>query len=305
MVEGRWVTRMEIVQAPDPAAMVAAQRYAVLQPLIVDKTPLFEWMIQQVTSSHPAGPARIIELGVGTGGFLEEVVRQRLWLETTLIGCDCGVAPLAVARERLAAHGRSAVLCGGVNALDPQDAFYTHLAAPASADVVVLSQFEHYAPNQPESRLARRLSEEGRFACSKAALRRLAASLLRPGGWLFVVDDYAADTPEEQAAWEAAWDAQVVRDLGEPRVHRKLAAFDPAGAATLARRYSVDRPLAQRLALVARARSRRRHRDFEEIQSLTEAQADFRELFGAGRAGVVAHPASSSYPQFFLLWGRL
>lgn len=289
---------------PDPAALVAAKRYALLQPLIIDKGPLFEWMIQQVASSHPTSPERIIELGVGTGGFLEEVARRSQWLETTLIGCDRAVAPLAVARERLAAHGRSAILCGGVNALDPHDAFYGHLAPPASADVVVLSQFEHYAPNHKDSPLARRLSEEGRTACPKAALRQLAASLLRPGGWLFVLDDYSADTPDEQALWEAAWDAQVVRALSEPQLHRKLATFDPAGAATLARRYSINRPLTQRLALVARARSRRRHRDFEEIQPLTDAQADFRELFKVGRTGVTAHPAAASYPQFFLLWGR-
>ncbi len=289
---------------PDAPALTAARRYAVLQPAIVDKSPLFEAMVGLVEARGGVAPSRVVELGVGTGGFLEEVARRRLWPESTLIGCDLRAAPLAMARERLAAHGREAVLCAGVNALDPGDAFYAHIAPAGSADMLVLSQFEHYAPNHAGGPLAQRHAREGRRASTKAELRRLAASRLRPGGWLFVIDDYGAATPREQAEWDRAWDAHVVRAFADPELHRRLRAVDPAGAESLARRYGAARPWAQRLALAARARARRRHRDAEELQPLAEALGDFVRIFGADAAGVIPHPAAGACPQFRLFWGR-
>lgn len=288
---------------PATPALTAARRYAVLQPLIVEKRPFFE-MINGMIEASGTKPARVVELGVGTGGFLEAVARARWWPQASLVGADLSPERIAVARETMAALGRAVALHDGVNALDADDPFYENAVPPTSADVVVLAQFEHYAPNDETSPLARRLSQTGRAWCPKAALRRLAASRLRPGGWMIVIDDFAAETAEKQANWDRAWDAHVVREFSSASVRQALDPIDPEWAAALARRYHPDRPLAQRLALAARARARRRHRDAEEVQELDLAWGDFRELFAEGQCGLVPHPDTAGHPQFYLMWGR-
>jgi hypothetical protein len=213
-------------------------------------------------------------------------------------------ARIQVARETMDLLGRSAELWSGVNALDGGDPFFERVVPPGTADVVVLSQFEHYAPNDDRSPLARRLDLAGRVWSTKAALRRFAASRLRPGGWLVVVDDYAAETTEAQARWDRAWDAHVVDQIARAEVVKALAGLDPRWAESIGRRYAGSRPWELRLQLVARARARRRHRDREEVQTLRAACDDFREIFGARNHGRLAHPAAAAHPQFHLLWGR-
>ena len=289
---------------PDAAALAAAWRYAALQPFIVDKRPLFDEAVRLIGAGG-SSPASLLDLGVGTGGFLETVAAAGVWPHARLVGVDLCEARLEVARSTFSAHGRAVELHGGVNALDADGWVYQHVAPPASADVVVLSQFEHYAPNSPTSPLAERLARQGRAWCTKHDLRRLAASRLRPGGWLVVVDDYAAESDALQDAWDRAWDTHVVRSLAGAEARAALAAVDPMSAEALLHRYREARPWAQRLALAARARSRRRHRDGEEIERLEAARQDFENLFGAGRCGVVAHPDATAHPQFFMLWGRV
>jgi SAM-dependent methyltransferase len=289
---------------PDPDALRAARRYAALQPSIVDKSPFFDAMVRMVEAAG-SPPERIVELGIGTGGFVEAAARRRTWPAAECVGCDLSAARIAVAREMLENLGAGAQLRAGVNALDAADPFYDDVVPPGSADVVVLSQFEHYAPNDDGSALAGWLRQAGRRYCPKAALRRLARSRLRPGGWLFVIDDYGAGTPAEQDVWSRAWDAHVVRELSQPEVLQAVARFDPKWAATLARSYDASRPWEERLALAARARERRRHRDGEETQSLVAARADFAALFADGDHGMVPHPQTTTHPQFFLHWGRV
>jgi SAM-dependent methyltransferase len=291
------------VMVPDAAALAAAWRYAVLQPLVVDKGPLFRAMIRLVELGGVV-PGRVVELGVGTGGFLEAVARAGVWPGASLVGADVAVERLMVARETLAALGRSAMFCDGVNALDAGDPFYVGPVPAGSADVVVMAQFEHYAANGPESGLARRREREGRVWCTKAALRRLAWARLRPGGWLFVIDDYAAGSAELQARWDRAWDAHVVRQLTGERVRGALQAHGLSGAAWRGGGYDPGRPWSERLALAARVRRRRRHRDGEEVQPWSDAFEDFRVLGGAGGCGLMPHPAVASHPQFFLMWAR-
>jgi len=261
-------------------------------------------MMRMVAVPGADAPRRLAELGVGTGGFLEAVARRGIWPEAELVGCDRSAARIAVAGETLRSLGRGARLCAGVNALDAGDSFYREVAAAGSADVVVLSQFEHYAPNDRGSALAARLAREGRPFGTKAEVRRLAHSRLRPGGWLFVIDDYKADTPEEQDAWDRAWDAHVVAQWARPDVIAGLRAVDPVWAARLARHYDPARPWEERLRLAARARARRRRRDGEELQSLAAACGDFHALFDGGAHGLLPHPQAASHPQFFLHWGR-
>lgn len=288
----------------DAAALKAAWRYAAVQPFIVDKRPMFEAMVRLVDAAGPA-PQRVIEWGVGTGGFLEALARSAHWPEAELAGCDLSPARIAVASQTMARLARSATLHANVNALNPADPFYSQVAPPSSADIIALSQFEHYAPNSEASPLADRLRQADQPWCTKSALRRLARSRLRPGGWLFVIDDYAADTEEEQNGWDHAWDVHVVKNFSRSSVREVMAAVDPAWADALARRYDPARPLARRLALAARARTRRRHRDGEEIQSLTAAREDFQAVFGEKNCGILPHPSASTHPQFFLLWGRV
>lgn len=288
----------------DTAALREARRYAAVQPFIVNKAPLFEAMVRLVETAGPP-PRRVVELGVGTGGFLEAIAAQGRWPEAECIGADLSAARIAVARCTMAEFGRSATLWAGVNALDADDDFYAQVARPGGADMVVLAQFEHYAPNDGSSMLARRLEQDGRPFCTKQAMRRLAASRLRPGGWLFVIDDYGADTAGEQASWNQAWDAHVVAEFARDEVRLVMDRIDPSWTAGLARRYDTARPLPQRLALAARARTRRRHRDGEEIQPLAGARADFQMIFGEGNCGMVPHPNDAAHPQFFLLWGRV
>lgn len=288
---------------PDAAALSAAWRYAALQPFIVDKRPLFDEAIRLVNAGG-ASPSAVLELGVGTGGFLDALASAGAWPEARLIGVDLSESRLVVARTALSSVGRAVEWHGGVNALDAAGECYRRSVPPGSMDVVVLSQFEHYAPNHRSSPLADRLARLGSAWCSKPELRRLAVSRLRPGGWLIVIDDYGADSPDQQAAWDHAWDAHVVRSLASEAAQAALAAVDPVGAETLLCRYRATRPWALRLALAARARSRRRHRDGEEIEALGDARADFERLFGSGDCGVVAHPKAATHPQFHLLWGR-
>jgi len=283
----------------------AARRYAVMQPVIVDKEPLFERLFRLVAGVWPDGPGRVVELGMGTGGCLESVVRRGLWPGAELIGCDLSAERVAVAGESLAASGREVRLCAGVNALDAGQAFYREVVPAASVDVVILSQFEHYAPNHGASVLAGRLAGMGRRFSTKAELRRLAASRLRPGGWLMVIDDYEAATADEQAAWHRAWDGRVVDELARPEVGARLAAVDAEWTSRVVRRYGAGRPRDERLALAARARRRRRWRDLEETEPLVSAADDFCALFGGGACGVVRHPEPSLFPQFHLLWGRV
>jgi len=288
---------------PDAAALTRAWRYAALQPFIVDKRPLFDEAIRLVDDGGTS-PAAVLELGVGTGGFLEAVAVAGAWPGARLIGADLSEARLVVARTVLSSVGRAVDLHGAVNALDAASAFYHRRVPPGSMDVVVLSQFEHYAPNHRTSPLADRLARLGGAWCSKPELRRLAVSLLRPGGWLILIDDYAADSPAQQAAWDQAWDAHVVRSLASHEAREALGAVDPVGAEALLCRYRDTRPWVARLALAARARSRRRHRDGEEVEALGAARRDFEQLFGADGCGVVAHPNAAAHPQFYLLWGR-
>lgn len=280
-----------------------AARYAVAQPFIIDKTPFYEKMARLIAQAKMT-PQVVAELGVGTGGFLEYAAQSGVWPQARLLGCDLSWEMLELARAQLAAAGERARLIGGVNALDPAGAFYRDELRAGSADVVALSQFEHHAPNAVDSPMAARLARSGLAFVDKAALRRLAFSRLRPGGWLFVIDDYAAATEEQNRQWQQAWDAHVVAMFARPEVIARLAETDAAWAAQIAQSYSPDRPHGERLVFAARARQQRRLRRCEEIQPLAEARADFAQLFAGGECGCIPHPLAGAHPQFYLFWGR-
>ncbi len=303
-----------------------ARWYAATQPFIVDKTPFYEHIARDLFAA-PSRRAhhlpRLTEIGVGPGGFLGHAAAQG-WLPADwhVLGGDLSPAMLAEAQRFFATHHRPTAivpaersplspdtpgltLVSGVEALQPTSPFYAHWLPPASQDAIVLSQFEHYAPNAEDSPLARRLRAAGRPWLTKAALRRWLVTRLRPGGTLWVLDDYAADSPALHRQWDAAWDAHVATQWSRPETIASLARVDATAAARLARHHAPSRPLAGRLALVTRTRERRRYRAGEEIQPLDDAWADFQALFGVGHCGRISHSNQVAFPQFFLFFGKL
>jgi SAM-dependent methyltransferase len=306
-------TPIQIVNYPSPdhpAARVTleqALRYQATQRFIVPRTPFFQRIADLCGEEQQA----IFEPGCGTGGFLEfwaAGARRSGFAGRTdsssLLGCDISSAMVGLAASRLRLGSTSVRLVSGVDALDLQSQFYHHEIPAGGFSLVVLSQFEHCAPNDPESPLARQLRALGLRAMTKSDLRRFLWSLLRPGGWLFVIDDFRAADVEDEAAWSQAWDRHVVRQFADRSVIDLVAAQDAVTAQCLARHYGLERPEHQRFALARRARERRRIRNFEETQRLNDARRDFSEIFGPKNIGVEPHPSAATHPQFFLLWGR-
>lgn len=316
---------------PSPAAVLPpaagltpqqARWYAATQPFIIDKTPLFARAAEAVFAVS-AATRQVTEIGIGPGGFLAQAV-ARGWLqpEDRLLGLDLSAAMVAEAHRALAAQGwptasltaealdssplppSYALLVSGLNALAIEDPQLNRLLPPASQDVLILSQVEHYAPNTPSSPLARRLTAIGWPWVDKAKWRRWLVSRLKPHGWLVVIDDYAAPDEEENERWLTAWDAHVARQWARPEVIAQLSATDPAAAARLAQHHAPTRPWAERLTLVRRVREWRRRRTAEEVQPLAEARADWENLFGPEHAWIIPHPHQEAFPQFFLLLGQ-
>jgi SAM-dependent methyltransferase len=304
---------IQIVKYPSPdhpAARVTleqAVRYQATQRFIVPRTPFFQRIADLCSEEQQA----IFEPGCGTGGFLEfwaAGARRSGFAGRTgsssLLGCDISSAMVSLAAGRLRLATTPVRLVSGVDALDLQSPFYRHEIPTGGFSLIVLSQFEHYAPNDPESPLARRLWTLGLRAMTKSDLRRFLWSLLRPGGWLCVIDDFRAADVEAEAAWAQAWDRYVVRQFADRSVIDLVGAQDAATAQCLATHYGLERPERQRLTLARRARQRRRIRNLEETQRLDDARRDFSEIFGSKNIGAEPHPNAATHPQFFLLWGR-
>ncbi len=283
---------MECMQTMPAASrlpeVAAARRYAATQPFIVDKTPFFERLADEIAD----GP--VVELGVGPGGFLAWASGRT---EARLIGCDASPGMISLAR----AAAPRAEWHAEVDLLDVDAPFYKNLPR---ARLIVLSQAEHYAPNGAASPLAARLVAAGRPATAKPALRRHLALLLAPGGVLAVIDDFRADDAGTDAEWTSAWDAHVVRQFADPAVVAAVGSTDPAAAAHLRKHYAATRPESERLQLARRARERRRVRQWEETQRWSEAQADFAAVFGEGNVWCMRHPSGATHPSFFMLCGR-
>ncbi|MEI8314326.1 MAG: class I SAM-dependent methyltransferase [Verrucomicrobiota bacterium] len=172
--------------------------------------------------------------------------------------------------------------------------------AQEQVDVVILSQFQHYFPNATASRLAKKLSADGRNFMSKSEADRLFYDMLKPGGLLAVLDDYTAATAEEHEWNLGLWDAFVVANLRAPENLARIRAIDPEKAAKIAATYcGVDTGEAIRRCRAAR--ESRREKDHEETWSLTSARASLEQLYGPERVTVLRH---EQLPNFHLLLAR-
>lgn len=167
-------------------------------------------------------------------------------------------------------------------------------------DVVILSQFHHYFPNDNASRLAQKFHATGRSFVSKSEADRLFHDMLKPGGLLAVLDDYTADTAEEHEQNLSLWDAFVVANLRAPENLERIRAIDPEKAAKIAATYcGVDTREAIRRC--GTARESRREKDNEETWSLATACASLEQFYGPGRVTVLRH---GQLPNFHLLLAR-
>ena len=143
--------------------------------------PAYEQMLDAAVGSLRALPAHaptIVDLGTGTGALAERCLRA--FPAAHVIGVDEDPAILAMARARLAGHGRAASFV--------QDSFLA-TAIPA-CDAVVASLSLHH------------VHDAGR----KAALYRECRAAVGAGGWLVSADCFLSDPPAmhaEREAWRA------------------------------------------------------------------------------------------------------
>jgi ubiquinone/menaquinone biosynthesis C-methylase UbiE len=134
--------------------------------------------LREALLAHPGGPrtAKLLDVACGTGAFLREVKRNHPRLGVT--GLDLSPPYLAVARRRLAAWSRATLCQGNAEAMPFAD---------ASFDIVTCIYLLHELPG----RVRRAVAGE---------IRRV----LRPGGWLILVDSLqTGDRPDFDAMLEA------------------------------------------------------------------------------------------------------
>jgi hypothetical protein len=198
----------------------------------------------------------------------------------------------------------SIVLASGVDCLDSASPIHRDHLAPERFSLVVVSQFQYYFPNSRSSPLARRLESHGVAISTKAGFRRFCHRLLRPGGMVFIIDDFSGRTEAEEEAWNQAWDRHVVRQLTSPEVIGVITDADPRFAREIQRRYDPERGETGLVAMARRIRQRRRRFCREEIESIDATIGDMRERFGAATTGIMAHPAPHTPPNFFTAWAE-
>jgi ubiquinone/menaquinone biosynthesis C-methylase UbiE len=133
--------------------------------------------LREALLAIPAGvqAARLVDIACGTGAFLAEVKRNYPRLSVT--GIDLSAPYLAVARRRLAAWSRTALIEGNAEALPLAD---------ASVDIVTSVYLLHELPHRARRAVA-------------AEIRRV----LKPGGRFIFVDSLqTGDEPDYDAMLE-------------------------------------------------------------------------------------------------------
>jgi SAM-dependent methyltransferase len=305
---------------PGYQSAVRARSHILTQPFVVSKEPFFRRILDELDRRRESlcadGVLAVFEPGCGHGLFfdrlIEHVGRWNGLARLELTGADLSSEMILHAAGHVHASSRfatmncdvSLVLASGVNCLDAGTPFHRDHLAPESFSLIMVSQFQHYFPNSPSSPLARRLELQGVNFSTKHEFRRHCHRLLRPGGMVFIIDDFRGRTEVEDEAWNRAWDRHVVRQFTSRRVIESIRKSDPRLAREIQRRYNPARGEAELVAVARGIRERRRMFCREEIETLDDALVDLREIFGGANSGVMAHPAGESHPNFFMVWAE-
>lgn len=270
-----------------------ARLYAATQSAVVDKTPFFQRLWQELSGRMPeAGALSVWEPGVGDGGFLRHVWERAGVLpedRLRLVGWDRSAAMIRVAWERLCgiepAPGAEVELVSGVDLVAEPEAF------PAeSFSAIVLSQFEHFFPVSKGSVLAQRWRRRGIEPLTRGELRRRCWERLRPGGLLAVVEDFREETEAEEEASLRRWDQAVVARFSDPHVLEKIRAASAEAAEVVGACYPEDLGPARLLARAGRLRRQRRLRCLEEVEEFASAWRDYCALPGLREIRAHVHP---------------
>jgi hypothetical protein len=271
-----------------------ARTYLATQELIVPRQRFFKNLCERIaTAQSHEQSLTIFEPGVGTGDFfavLLQTAAEQCWRgHFRLVGADFSPPMIAAAQARLTPLIKSAtradlswdmVWLPPLDLLQPEswDMVAEHL--PRGAGMIGCFQFEHYFANHSASPLAARWSAHRPAVMTKSELRQRLGRLLAPGGQLWALDDYALSAEAADAADESTWDRSVVQALTDPQQLAALREKDADVAQQITRHYHPARSSAELEQLARRARARRRHRCWEEVQLWSDAQADVAAIFG-------------------------
>ena len=292
------------------------QSYVVTQDLVIPKDALFNKiinvLIREIDPSRRA--VRILEPGRGPAAFTRFVLRKPFtdrFDEIRVEGADISHAMLVYATEVINAQHRSNVngtkvtvsLISGVNCINTADPFYESLRSQRKRyDAIIASQFEHYCPNHPDSRLARKYENLNVPFSTKRQFRQMCYDLLEDGGIYFTVDDRLGESPEEHEKICRAWDSHVVTQFTSETVLERLHSLNPALARNLKLNYDRQRPHETLIGIAARAREHRRDICCEEIEPLSRTRQDLVGIFGEEQVHCMMHPSIETHPGFYLMW---
>ena len=288
--------------------------YAATQDLIVPKEAVY----RQIILNIPWQKTRrlvLVEFGFGPGTFLQTLIAALLKKHQPahVIAFDLSPAMGDLAESRLEAAfpskksgggasrspDISVTLVTGVNCLGPKFSS-SHLKA-GHADAIFQIQFFHYAPNSPDSPLARITSGEGMAKITKKQWTRRVHRWLRPGGSLFDFNDFDSACPLQNAISLAAWDLWVLRHMTNPKTQDKLEKTHPSLANTIRRMYPVEAPLSELLDAVRQRREHRRTICREEVTTLRKHIEMLTDQFGKKQVKTLDTPLAFSHERFCLL----
>lgn len=172
-----------------------AEQYDRMAPLMV---PMYDWMQEEmlrVTGTGAMPEGRIVDLGAGSGIFLEKALASNPCIRGVWV--DSSPAFLEVAQRRLARFGARVtyVMC------QLQDRWEDQLGGPADA-LVSMSAIHHLESKE------------------KRALYKRCCAVLGPGGWFVNCDEMMADSQEAYLSSLHAWAKHV--DVAGQRVSPEM-----------------------------------------------------------------------------------
>jgi len=288
-----------------------ARSYLATQEYVIPKRQFLDVLAAEIVQLT-GDQITIFEPGVGPGLVPAHLLRMgvhRNFKRFRYIGTDQNREMLEYANQLCAAAGSAhngdvigrveLQLVADMDLTRKSAALYQALAVER-VDVVILSQFQHYFPNDNASRLAQKFHGAGRRSMNKSEADRLFHDMLKPGGLLAILDDYSAATVAEHEQNLSRWDAFVVTNLRAPENLARIRAIDPEKADKIAATYCGVETI-EALRRCRAARESRREKDNEETWSLANARASLERCYGTERVRVLRH---AQLPNFYLLLAR-
>jgi hypothetical protein len=288
-----------------------AGSYAATQEIVVPKGGVYARVLNDLPWL-PGGELRLAEFGFGTGEFLERLIlgcieRRQV---ARLLAFDLSSEMGRIAKERLdrvlaassasgASNFVSVSLVTGVNCLDPE--FTWPELQPDSFSAAVQLQFAHYAPNSPESWLARKAEEDGVQKLDKGGWLARLASWLRPGGRLLEFDDFDQEVWFDNELSLTLWDISVLQNLVEPRVQREIAQKHPKLSHSILKVFSKRGSFEETVRAVERNRRKRRTLCREETVTLKAYLGLLSKAFGEGNTSIMETGLGVAHQRFQLL----